>query len=212
MPRVTSHTRSTRKTKYPYTCRLCGQEITAGQTYYEWEKRYGGPQRTHTSCGYPRPSMLSNRKTAVVEDAIQDAEKAIGEWSPGSPSAEELAGVDAYEFSADWSDLESIVEGVADEARSVGEEYESGADNMPDALQYSPTAEAMRDVAQELQDWADNITEPLQNLSDPDIPERDEDEADEDYAGRVEEAIEQWADEARDAAQESFGDLPEYQG
>jgi hypothetical protein len=70
----------------------------------------------------------------------------------------------------------------------------------------------MREVAQELEQWADNADDAFSSLSDPDIPERDEDESDQDWHERICAAIDEWADEAREAATEALTDLPEYQG
>jgi hypothetical protein len=201
MPRV--YTKTARKSKYQRTCTGCGQPVAPGHTYYTWEKRYGGPRYRHTACGYPRPSELSGRKTAIVEDAIQDAGTAIGQWTP------ELG---AYAT----DDLLSVLEQVADQAEEVGDEYEGSADNMPESLQYGTQAEAMREVAQELRDWAEELRSWQPDEEEPDLPDRSDYTDDEDGAGEYQEAVDQaisdWADQVRDSATDKLADLPEYQG
>jgi hypothetical protein len=191
MPRVTTHTKSNRG-KRTYTCRGCGKAIQPGEQYRMWEKRVGGLQFMHVACGYPKPSMLSNRKTAVVEDAIEDATDTISKWTP---SLDELG----------YDDVKGALEQVADEAEAVGQEYSEGADNMPENLQYGTQAEAMREVGQELESWAEELRSWEPNEEEPDLNDDMDDE-------EREAALEQWANDLRDDATDKMSDLPEYQG
>lgn len=162
MPRVHTTTKSTRGRTY--ACIKCGKDITPGQTFYWWEKRFGGTYRQHTACGYPRPSQLSNRKTAQIEDVLQDLDlTSISYQLPdGFEPQEEGNAIDIDQV------VEQITEALSDvasTARDVGQEYEASADNMPESLQQGYQAEAMRDVAQRLEEWADQLEDPCSSGS-----------------------------------------------
>lgn len=206
MPRVTTRTKSPRATKRPYICTGCRETIEPGQTFYTWQRRYGGPQYRHTTCGYPRPTELSSRKTAVLEEAIQDASFTVTAEVPGDWDGEEALTFDVV------ADLKTVLEEIASVARDVGSEYESSADNMPESLQYGSQAEAMRDVASRLEDWADDLDSWDPQDEEPDIPERDEDEDIDAYRQRVQAVVETWADDTAQEAQEAVSDMPEYEG
>lgn len=150
-------------------------------------------------CGYPKPSSLSGAKTAVIEDAKLDASKEISEWSP---TLEE----------PDFSAVQEALQSVADTAREVGSEYEDGVNNMPDSLQYGPTGEAMQEVAQELESWADELESWEPDSDEPDELERGEDESDDDFADRRQEALDRWAGDVRDVAEDAMGEVPTYNG
>jgi hypothetical protein len=194
MPRVHKRTRSTRPVKKPFVCSHCREEVAPGQEFYTWSKRFGGPQYRHVACGYPRPSQLSGRKTAVVEDAIQDAEEAIAGLGADGEAPEALI-----------QDIQSTLEQVADEAESVGQEYESGADSMPESLQYGTQAEAMRAVAEELQSWADELRSFQPTSDEPDLDPEGDEQANQDI-------LDQWADDTKSEATALMENLPEYQG
>lgn len=199
MPRVHRRVKSTRG-RPTFPCRGCSDPIKPGEAFFTWEKRFGGKSYMHVSHGYPKPSMLSNRKTAVIEDAIDDF-----------PSS-----ADSIE------DIQSAMQDVAEQAREVGSEYESGADNMPENLQYGSQAEAMREVAQELESWADEIEQWEPEGAEPteddarealgeDLPDGVEPTEDE-VADKLGELRSDWLDTELNNAQGSLGDMPEYQG
>jgi hypothetical protein len=210
MPRVHTRTR-TQKGKYTYVCRACGKEVTPGQRFYTWKKRVGGSQYRHVACGYPRPSQLSGRKTAVIEDAIQDAENTISGWSHDIDVENESP-------SFDYQDVKDALDTVADEAESVAGEYESSADNMPENLQSGYQAEAMRDVAERLNDWASELRDWNPSSDEPDIPERPEPEGEEyehkweAYCADYDTAVEDWMEMVRSEATDAMSDMPEYEG
>lgn len=217
MPRVHTITKSPRATKRPYVCTGCREEITAGQRYYKWSKRYGGPRYRHVECGYPRPTELSDRKTAQIEEAVMDAD--LSSWAPEIP--EDWDG-DTESLDTSLEGLTDLISMVVESARDVASEYEEGVNNMPDGLQYSPTAEAMNDVAQRLNDWADELEYFEPTTDEPDWPERDRDEDDEDaewsdedeakFREKVAEVYTEWADNARSEAEDKLSDMPEYEG
>jgi hypothetical protein len=220
MPRVTTHTKNKGGHKvYHCTgpCKVAEERdgdstIRPGDRYYQWSRRFGRSGATyfkHVACGRPKPTQLSSRKTAQVEEAIEDAT---------------LAGSDTPEI--DWDDvtaggtlelpqedLESTLQGVAEEARNVGEEYTSGADNMPESLQYGQQAEAMREVGQELEGWADNL-DSWQPSCETEITVPDDYDGSDDAKAVVQGLWDEaWEALCQDAQDHLDGDsLPEYQG
>ena len=203
MPRVHTRVKSTRG-RETFPCVRCEEPIRVGEQFYTWQQARSPARYQHTSHGYPRPSQLSNRKTALIEDAIQDANETIQNWKP------ELD--DDGSYGGGYEDVSDAINAVAEQAKDVGSEYESSADNMPESLQYGQQAEAMREVAQELDTWADEIESWSPQGDEPDIPDQWTDESDDDYRQRCEEALSDWADEVRQSAEEKLGDMPEYQG
>lgn len=197
MPRVTTH-KKVRGQKV-YRCQRCGQPVEPGQQYYYWSRRVAPNNYQHVDCGYPRASQLSGRKTAVVLDAAQDAENAVGAWEPEVPTVDP----DTTELELDVSDLEGYLEDVAQSAEDVADEYEESVSNMPDSLQYSPSAEASNDVAERLRDWADSL-----RSTDFDTTVTAEESSVESWEEAWAEAVQA----ARDAATENLGDVPEYEG
>lgn len=223
MPRVAIRTRSKGGHK-EYRCSGCGKNVEPGEKFYTWSRRFGRSGQTyyqHVACGYPRATQLSSRKTAAIEDAINDAQKAISEWSfDYELTFAEFKEGGSIEIETD--DIDSIIEDVASEAQSVGEEYESGADNMPESLQYGQQAEAMREVASELEDWADrvrdwdNSVDTSVEIPDPgEFPTEVGSEGDVDEEAWLEAAqtaLNNGIDEIKEAASAAFEDMPEYQG
>ena len=225
MPRVHTRTKSTRG-RPTFPCRACSEPIKPGEKFYTWKKRYGGTSYMHVSHGFPKPSMLSNRKTAVIEDATGDF-----------PSTVEST-----------DEISEALNAIAEIARDVGGEYEASADNMPESLQQGYQAEAMREVAQELETWADDLEswEPEQDEPDEnDYQETDQDafdqarkawedseppddgsqrrqdwEADEPEEDEFQitdteahsDAVAEWLDQELSNAQDKLGEMPEYQG
>jgi len=216
MPRVTTHT--ARASKYERRCRRCGQPMEPGQKYYYWSRRVAPDNYQHVACGFPRPTQLSGRKTAVVEEAVQDAREEVGNWTPGDfdeqyaqlfpegvvPSAETME--------LDTSDLLAVLETVADSASDVASEYEDGVNNMPDSLQYSPTGEAMSTVAEELESWAEDLRSWEVDNAEVELPEPETFETPADWAEAARQMWEDAADDARQSALDAMDDMPEYQG
>ena len=212
MPRVTQHTKSNRGREYRCVAPNCTAEsrvIKPGDRYYEWTRRNQAPSRQHVSCGYPRPTQLSSRKTAVIEESIGDAQNEIGAWDPAIPK--NVSGEESYEIETD--ELDSILSAVAESARDVASEYEDGVSAMPDSLQSSPTAEAMNDVAQRLNDWADEIEDWASSASTSvDVPSPDSFDNEEAWRDALESAHSEVVEEIRGAAESALEDMPEYEG
>jgi hypothetical protein len=62
-------------------------------------------------------------------------------------------------FDADAATVVEDVKIIAEAARDVAQEYESGVQYMPENLQYGAQAEAMESAAEELNNWADELDE-----------------------------------------------------
>lgn len=198
MPRVNTATRQRVVIKRPMVCVYCHEPIEVGQTYYHWKKRVGGIQYKHYGCGTPKQSELSNRKTAVLYDAVDDADDQITSWQPDIEEP-------------DVSELESFLGDVAQVAREIGEEYEASADNMPEGLQSGAQAEAMREVASELEDWASNAED--LSLDEPEYDDREEGQSVEAYEQYRQETFDAWVEQAREEARDLIqAEIPEYQG
>jgi hypothetical protein len=214
VPRVSTRTRKRVEVKRAmrcsaYPCKLAEErdgdaEIRVGDSYYTWARKNIGVYFQHVTCGYPRPTQLSSRKTAQVEEAIADAEKQIGDWAPE-------IGAD-FTYGDGYDDVTQALQSVADSAREVGQEYQDGFDNMPEGLNQGSTAQAMEEVAQELDGFADDLEQFSPNTDEPELPDRDDGEDDDDYRDRCQQALDDWADEVRSEATEKMSEMPEYNG
>src|SRR5262245_26128203 len=105
MPRVTEKTKNKGGKHGTYACGRCDQPIKPGQKYYEWSFRYGGTRRQHTDHGYPRRGQLTQSKLGAVYDAVDDADKTVGE-------------------AASPEDMAAALETVREQAEEVKQEYE----------------------------------------------------------------------------------------
>jgi len=176
MARVTQH-RKTKGGKKTFICVGCHGEILPGERYSAWTL-YRQPTRyRHLRCGPPTATQLSNSKMAQVEEAASAID--LGSCaSPGEMSAE--------------------LQGVADTARQVAEEYGESADSIEQSFPGSPTAEACRTAQEELDSWADD----LEGWEPEDDEFNSENHADE----------EDWLEAECQSAQETLDNRPEYQG
>lgn len=211
MARVTTHT-ANRGAKKPRYCTGCRQEITAGQRYYYWSRRFGRSGMEyykHVECGRPRPTELSSRKTAVVEEAIQAAADEMQNWRPEFDATPDDAG---STYDLDYSDLSAALESVADEAEGVADEYEEGVQNMPEGLQYGPTGEAMQAVADELREWAEELRSWQPDAGTVEVPEKDAADSRAEWEELAQSAHDMAVDDLRSEAESAMEDLPEYQG
>lgn len=211
MARVTTHTNNGRG-KHEYRCTGCGEPITVGQRYYKWVRRVGpkAGYRRHVECGPPRPTELSGRKTAQVEEAIQDYSAPEADTSVleqlDHDNPPETVDVDAGAV------FEDAVSGVIDAAESVADEYEEGVSNMPEQLQYAPTGEAMTAVAEALREWAEEIRDKASDTLTVDLPARGPDEDAEQWLELAEQAIQDAWDEYGSEIDDLMGNMPEYEG
>jgi hypothetical protein len=110
--------------------------IKKGESYYWWSFRFGGK---HMSKTPPKQSQLTQSEFLST---LYDIQERIGDLSADSAS-----------------DLQSAVEEIADELRTLGEECNDKRDNMPEGLQdgdvgqlLEARAEACEQAASDLED------------------------------------------------------------
>lgn len=218
MPRVHTKTKSTRGKVYK--CQTCSLDIEPGQDFYEWSRRYGRSgvtYRQHVACGRPRPTQLSSRKTAVLEEAVNAAD--FSGWNfEVDPEEFDLEG---GTIDMDISELETMIEEIADVAREIAQEYQDGHDNMPEGLQQGEVGQAMEDVAQELESWADDLVTSA-GLDDTDFSydsftyddqsEISEEDQEVGWREDVSDELAARVEELRNGAMDAIGEYPEYQG
>lgn len=217
MPRVRTVTKS--KRGKPVTCTACRKVVEAGQQMYTWQ-RYGLPQRVrHVTCGFPRPTELSGAKTAAVVEAQEDAVAACNTWTPDLHWDADERSFEVNDGDAD--ELTAALQNAIDEANSAADEYEEGADNMPESLQDGMQAEAMREVADELRNWASDLEEfspDSVDLSDFDGQVTDDMQKDDEawvtLYDEATAAVDEWVEATRQEAIDLLeaNDVPEYTG
>lgn len=148
MPRVVTKTKST--AGRAYSCGRCGRKIEPGERYYSYAFRYGGK---YFRCidHYPRPSELTQSKMSEVYAAQEVA-------------SDELPNADSVEA------INTIVENVAEIARTVAEEYEEAAEPFGGAGENAERSEELGIWADELEsfDAEESVPDP-----DPDDPDAD---------------------------------------
>lgn len=229
MPRVSTRTRKRKEVKRQMRCaahpcvvakarlgdRLDGDgvsfkemeaasEIRVGDMYYTWSRRNRGTYFQHQECGYPKRSQLSDRKTVQIEDAIDDAQATLDAWVPVLD--------DDGTYTGGYDDVSDALADVESVASSVAQEYQDGFDNMPEGLNQGPTAQAMEEVSQELDSWGQDLASWSPDEGEPELPEQDEDESDDDWRDRKQDALDAWAEDVRSSATDKMSDMPEYQG
>lgn len=222
MPRVYTKTKSTRGKEY--RCQSCSDPIIAGQSYHEWSRRFGRSGQTyrqHASHGRPRPTQLSSRKTAVLEEAVMDANFSGFECVLSLEDINESGG--SYEIEGLVDHVQQVASEIAEVAREVGQEYQDGFDNMPEGLNQGPTAQAMEEVAQELESWADDLDDlgldaeiDYPSLTDfldnEDLEGEDIDALKSDWLDEVQRLVDEKIDEVANDAESRCSEYPEYQG
>lgn len=143
MPRVT---RVAAAAKSQGTCSKCGIEIAKGDGYVWWKFRYSGKRVrcTNPACA-PTAQDLTQSEWAAHVATFQD----------------NLAStVSQYGEYGDLPDIEGAacdLDQLAAEVREYGEDQEGKADNMPESLQSSPTAELLRERAESMTNAADEL-------------------------------------------------------
>ena len=138
--------------------------VEPGDSYYWWRTRAPGARSgtTRVSKTYTRPSQLTQSEFWSAAYAIQETAE------------------DAEVSTAE--DLESLRDDLAQQARDLGQEQSDKRDNMPEGLQDGPTGEMLQERADACETWADAIEA-------VEIPEREDDQSDEEYAEELQEAL-----------------------
>lgn len=170
-------------------CGKCNTLIPKGAAYRWTKPRYGSRKVRCMSpvCGF-KPSDLSSAKSALVYDAIQDAEAAIA-------------------TAVCVEDIEQALQDVADVAREVADEYQGASDQWAGGAghpEYQERADTCNGFADNLEGWTPSGDSDEDNVRADagDECEREEDETDEEYEQRKEEA----QDDAWSAALEGLRD------
>lgn len=148
-----------------------------GESYYWWKFRYGSK---HYSLTPPKQSQLTQSEflSTIYE---------IGE------RIEELTTKDNFE---------AEVEEIKSDLENLQSECEERRENMPEQLQDAPTGELLQgryDSIDEMISELDGIELEIDESSDL---EKEKDETDEDFSGRLEEELEEKKQSILDAIQE----------
>ena len=173
-----------------------GEEIKPGDSY-KYISIKTGPYSSHTRyrCA-AAPDWhhwdYSSSLSARVAQIQHDGEEAL--------SSAEIA-----------EDFESVAEEIAEWIEGLAQEKYENAQNIEDGFGH-PTAksEELDEIASGLDDWATEIRDAANGLDD--APEQENFDDDDDSGQTAEElhqeALEAWADEARDAIQEALDNCP----
>jgi len=142
-------------------------EIQKGESYYWWKFRYGNK---HFSKTPPKPSQLTNSTFYSTAYGIQEQIESLD--------------IDPDDLSMVADDLRT----AADEIRDLGEDQASNADNMPESLQYSETAELLRsraDACKSLADEMESAADDIDRLAPVEDEDEDEDKDEDEKAERL---------------------------
>jgi hypothetical protein len=148
--------------------------IEVGDSYYWWKFRHGGKRYSKVR---PRPSQLTQSEFYSQVYAIQER---------------------IEDMSADDS-LPDQIDEIASDLRQIGDECRDRRENMPEALQYSPTgelleerADAMDSAADELEQIDTQIDDDEQLIEqDSEFEPKGDDESDDDFEARKQDRIEE---------------------
>lgn len=144
MPRVKTSTKN--RAGKVYKCGRCGRTIEPGEKYFSWSFRYGGTQR-RCAEHYPKQSELTQSIVGEIYAAVETAET-------------EIEGAETVE------DVNLAVQGVAEAARQVFDQYTEAAEPFQGGG-------ASGERAEELEPWVDELEGFDPDDSDPDTGERD---------------------------------------
>jgi hypothetical protein len=106
--------------------------VKKGESYYWWQFRFGGK---HYSKTQPKQSQLTQSEFL---SQVYDLNDRLSELSI-------------------TDDIESEVQSIIDEIRSLGDECQDKRDNMPEQLQDSGSGEILQNRVDSCEDWASNL-------------------------------------------------------
>jgi len=132
MPRV--HSRTKRRGGKTYTCDKCREPIEPQQRYYTSSFRYGGTRTRHETCGYPRPSELTQSRLSEVYAAMETLQDNADTWE-----TEE--------------DAQQAAQDAADVVREVVEAYTEAAEHFGGQGENQERAEQLESFADDLESW-----------------------------------------------------------
>lgn len=134
MPRV-HHVKAARK---------ANPVAEVGESYYWWQFRNGGKRYSKTP---PRASQLtSSEKLSRAYEAAEQIEDIE------VPEPETHA-----ELQAAASDINAMLNVIADDVEELATEYRDSAENIRESFSESPTADECEEKADTLDAWADEI-------------------------------------------------------
>ena len=224
MPRVKTVVKA-RESANVRRCHRCSTEIRKGDSYSWWKFRTGGRGgRKVFACAKPecRPKasdLTQSPHLSAFYAAQESASEEIASWEVGEVAIGE---------EPDGSELDSILETYAEALREVGEGLEESATNIEDGFGHETyQSEELKERAESYESAADEaesfsagdfgFSEP--DLSDedgdfeedPELSEEENDElrdkakerAKEDREREYAEAVEEWAEEVRAAADDA---------
>jgi hypothetical protein len=184
-----------RKSRKATKCGRCGDTIPAGSTYHWLKPRYGGKKVrcVKYACRF-RASDKSGAKTAVVYDAIEDAEQ-------------ELQSATSHE------DIQSVLQNVADVAREVAGEYQEANDTWTqngasDNSEWVEKADECESFADTLESWE------FSGEHDEDEVKKEEQDIElepaETYEARMEAQDEAWEQRLEEMKEDAISALSEF--
>lgn len=138
MPRVRLIAKA-RESKKARRCTKCGNEIEVGQSFYVWTFRYGGDRFNHQSCGYPRPSQLTQSMMGEVY-AAQEA-------------------IDDLGSDASYEDKASAMEELVSVVQDVASRYEEAASQFGNSGENQERYEALEGWVGELEEAQSQLSE-----------------------------------------------------
>lgn len=167
------------------TCEKCRKSIEKGQKYYKWSFRYRGTHTQHESCGYPKPSQLTQSKMSGVYAAVEFCEESISS-------------------SDNKDDIVSALNDCAQSIQDVRDEYQEAIDNAPQGLQ---DAGGPGGQWQEKIDQLEEFQSALEEASSDIEGESFEFDGNEDEAPSAGEQEKEWLNELKEKANEALGSL-----
>lgn len=180
--------RTISKARKPGMCEACGKTIEVGQGYRSIKPRYGAKRKRHLTCPvWTRSEMTTNDKLSALYAAIESAEGDIAAWGQ-----EWLSAPVAEDAEAMRDELTAVLSQAAESVREVAEMYRESASNIEEGFGHATSlSEDMENNADEVESFADDI----ETTDLPDIPELDTE-------------MDEWIEEAREAAQEALSGCP----
>ena len=130
--------------------------IKKGQEYWYWSHQSGGRfVKTYFKTKPTRSQTTSSDFYATAYDLEDQLSSLIRDFNKG--------GV------IDVGDIQSNLEGLANDVRELGEQQTEKHDNMPDGLQESETGQLLSDRADACETTAQNLEDAAQEISNLDI-------------------------------------------
>ena len=180
-------------------CRACHRPIVKGMGYKFFQLYKRTKSCYHAGCAIPRSHTTGSDKLARVYEALETAEKAVSDWSPAAET---------------YADLEAALAACAEDVQAVADEYRESADNIHQTFSESTTADECEEKADELESWVGELEVSFDDFEFDevaalaDIEVKEPEAVKEALADARAEALETWADEQRQAAEDALSACP----